>query len=62
MIRDESAESPKLDQDPEKQVSTAADYDTASEKPSEDVQAGVKKVEAVTLTWTRKELILAYGW
>ena len=36
--------------------------DTASKRPSEDVQAGVKKVEAVTLVWTKKELIFAYAW
>lgn len=39
------------------------DYDNAlEEKPSDDVQAGVKKVEAVTLTWTKGELIFAYAW
>jgi hypothetical protein len=32
------------------------------EKPAEDVQEGVKKIEAVTLTWTKNELIFAYGW
>jgi hypothetical protein len=31
------------------------------ESPSEEVQLGVKKVEAVTLTWTKNELIVAYG-
>jgi hypothetical protein len=31
------------------------------EAPSEDIQQGVKKAEAVTLTWTRNELIVAYG-
>jgi hypothetical protein len=30
--------------------------------PSQNVQDGVKKIEAVTLTWTRNQLILAYGW
>jgi hypothetical protein len=29
--------------------------------PTPDVQIGVKKVEAVTLTWTKNELILAYA-
>ncbi|KAK0110766.1 hypothetical protein ONS96_002363 [Cadophora gregata f. sp. sojae] len=29
--------------------------------PSPSVEAGVKKVEAVTLTWTKKELIAAYA-
>lgn len=32
------------------------------DKPSQDVQAGVQKIEAITLTWTRKELIFAYAW
>jgi hypothetical protein len=31
-------------------------------KPAEDVQEGVKKIEAVTLTWTKHELIFAYAW
>ena len=31
------------------------------EAPSENVQQGVKKAEAITLTWTREELIVAYG-
>jgi len=43
----------------EKHVTT--DFDQVSEKPS-DVQFGVKKVEAVTLTWTKNELIFAYAW
>ena len=38
------------------------DFDQVSEKLSEDVQFGVKKVEAVTLTWTKNELIFAYAW
>lgn len=39
----------------------STDDDNILEKiPTPDVQAGVKKVEAVTLTWTRNELILAY--
>jgi hypothetical protein len=32
------------------------------EIPSPNVQEGIKKVEAVTLTWTKKELIFAYAW
>ncbi|KAI9742681.1 MAG: hypothetical protein M1818_003822 [Claussenomyces sp. TS43310] len=31
-----------------------------AEKPKEDAQAGVQKVEAVTLLWTKKQLIVAY--
>jgi hypothetical protein len=46
----------------EKQLQDTTDYDgTSIEAPSEDAQEGVKKVEAVTLTWTRNELIMAYG-
>lgn len=30
--------------------------------PTPGVEAGVKKIEAVTLTWTKKELIAAYAW
>lgn len=38
------------------------DDDGASlEAPSENAQQGVKKAEAITLTWTRNELIVAYG-
>ncbi|TAQ84630.1 hypothetical protein B7494_g7035 [Chlorociboria aeruginascens] len=37
------------------------EYDAVDEKPSEDVQDGVKRVEAVTLSWTTKELIVAYA-
>lgn len=40
----------------------SADDDNILEKiPTPDVQGGIKKVEAVTLTWTRNELILAYA-
>ncbi len=40
----------------------SADDENILEKiPTPDVQDGVKKVEAVTLTWTKNELILAYG-
>lgn len=53
------------DADPtrEKQVNAATDSDRASaERPAEDVQFGVRKVEAVTLIWTRRELVFAYAW
>jgi len=39
-----------------------ADGNVDAERPSEDAQNGVKKVEAVTLTWTKKELYFAYFW
>ena len=52
--------------DGEKQGITPSQRNNSSgfsdERPSEDIQAGVKKVEAVTLTWTRKELYFAYFW
>lgn len=32
------------------------------EKPSEDVEEGVKKVEAAVMAWTKKDLIIAYAW
>lgn len=38
------------------------DDDGASiEAPSEDVQMGVKKAQAITLTWTTQELVVAYA-
>lgn len=30
------------------------------EKPQQDAQGGIQKVEAVTLLWTRKQLLFAY--
>ncbi|KAH8670132.1 major facilitator superfamily domain-containing protein [Tricladium varicosporioides] len=45
----------------EKRVPTLNDDSSLERVPSKDVQGGVKKVEAVTLTWTRNELFLAYG-
>jgi hypothetical protein len=38
------------------------DANSLEKIPSVDAQAGVKKVEAVTLTWTKNELYVAYGW
>lgn len=35
---------------------------TMTEISSKEADAGVKKIEAVTLTWSRTELNLAYGW
>jgi hypothetical protein len=51
-------------QDAEKSAAAdISDFNHASaEKPNEDIQAGVKKVEAVTLIWTKNELIFAYAW
>lgn len=55
------------DADGEKQVNAAEQRNDSlssslEEVPSKDVQAGIKKVEAVTLTWTKKELYFAYFW
>jgi len=45
---------------------SANDYtqsiDTIPERPAPDAQVGVQKIEAVTLTWTRGELVFAYFW
>jgi hypothetical protein len=46
----------------EKNVPTVEDDSSLERMPSQDVQNGVKKVEAVTLIWTRNELIFAYAW
>ena len=46
----------------EKYNTPVVDTDSLERVPSQNVQEGVKKVEAVTLTWTRSQLILAYGW
>lgn len=46
----------------EKHAAAAVDGGSLDRIPSPDVQDGVKKVEAVTLVWTRKELIFAYAW
>lgn len=44
--------------------STGSNDETQSieAKPAEEIQEGVKKIEAVTLTWTKNELIFAYAW
>jgi hypothetical protein len=31
-----------------------------NEKPQQDAQGGIQKVEAVTLLWTKKQLLVAY--
>ena len=46
----------------EKHSTPVVDVDALERVPSQNVQDGVKKVEAVTLIWTRNQLILAYGW
>jgi hypothetical protein len=46
----------------EKYNTPVVDTEALERVPSQNVQDGVKKVEAVTLTWTKNQLILAYGW
>lgn len=46
----------------EKNVSSSDDVNSLEKVPTADAQAGVRKVEAVTLTWTKQELYIAYGW
>jgi hypothetical protein len=46
----------------EKHNTPGVDADALERIPSQNVQDGVKKAEAVTLTWTRNQLIIAYGW
>jgi len=52
--------------DPEdKHISTTDGADDSSfddNLPDRDVQDGVKKAQAITLSWTRKELMVAYAW
>lgn len=43
-------------------INITSDSDQISEKSSENVEAGVKKAGALTLTWTEKELIFASAW
>lgn len=39
----------------------AAD-EAANEKPDNTAQGGVRQIEAITLTWTRTHVIIAYAW
>lgn len=54
------------DHDSEKQISSpdgTNDYNPSiQEKLDDDIPGGVKKIEAVTLTWTKHELTFAYAW
>ncbi len=47
--------------DAEKDANHVDEEPSLSRVPSADAQAGVKKIEAVTLTWTKNELIVAYA-
>jgi hypothetical protein len=44
----------------EKHPLAVIDDSSLERVPSQSVQDGVKKIEAVTLTWTQNQLILAY--
>ena len=47
----------------DKSIPNTNDYaQSIEEKPAPELQEGVKKVEAVTLTWTNNELVFAYAW
>lgn len=46
----------------EKSAVPSDDENVLQEIPSPGTEAGVKKIEAVTLTWTKKELYAAYAW
>lgn len=46
--------------DIEEQRSAAQSSGEDSDRPSEDVQAGVKNIEATTVVWSRTSLIVAY--
>ena len=49
-------------QDNEKSAANVEEGSDFSRVPNPEAQGGVKKIEAVTLTWTKNELILAYAW
>ena len=56
-----TADPTQSDHAAEKQTRTIDDS-SLERLPSPHVQGGVKKVEAVTLTWTKNQLIFAYAW
>lgn len=39
----------------------ASDNSSVDDLPDKDVQNGVKKAQAVTISWTRTQLIVAYA-
>lgn len=53
---------PGADDIQEKGAESTDDTNSLEKIPSADAQAGVRKVEAVTLTWSKKDLYIAYGW
>jgi hypothetical protein len=46
----------------EKRAESSHETNSLDQIPSVDAQAGVRKVEAVTLTWSKKDLYIAYSW
>lgn len=53
---------PGADDIQEKRAESTDEINSLEKVPSADAQAGVRKVEAVTLTWSKKDLYIAYGW
>jgi hypothetical protein len=46
---------------PETTETSDAENPVMDEKPQEKAQDGVQKAEAVTLLWTKKQLLIAYA-
>lgn len=42
------------------EVNNDVENPSMDEKPQQDAQGGIQKVEAVTLLWTKKQLLFAY--
>jgi len=53
---------PATEVDVDNKQPTATDDSSIDEVPDKNVEDGVRKAQAVTLSWTKKELILAYAW
>lgn len=74
MVHDQTTSSGPLASDPEQQnpipdnsypkdakdARHTIDSTDSDDSPSDNVQAGVKQAEAITLTWTKKSLAIAY--
>lgn len=61
-LNDMAVGEPARDVDIDDKQPTATDDSSIDEVPDKNVEDGVKKAQAVTLSWTKKELILAYAW
>jgi hypothetical protein len=57
--KERDGESPAADMDPESKAGADLSVDE-TDFPNPEEQAGVRKVEAVTLTWSRRSLSLIY--